>query len=139
MRLMKLAPLIISVCLLVLSSSTQAQARKPTPAASPAATANPAAPARASNSKKIRVVGVKKCGLWLSVRSGQDESPASKHILQNWVMGYLTGVALASGEDFLRDLDGDAAFMVMDEYCKKNPLKDVIDASEHLIEEIRAL
>lgn len=83
--------------------------------------------------ESITVVGRKSCGFWAKSRA--DEDQFSKTVLQNWVMGYLSGVAMTKGSDFLRDLDGDSVFLWYDQYCQANPLDTLVDASEKLVKE----
>jgi hypothetical protein len=62
--------------------------------------------------------------------------------MSTWICGFLTGsndaMFLLSKKDFLSDsqVDGDAAFGWIDNYCRTQPLNNVYDASAALATEL---
>ena len=65
--------------------------------------------------------GTPSCGEWVVHRKKSDTLALSN---TSWLMGYLSGLAVASGKDFLQGIDNTAIFSWMDNYCLANPLKD---------------
>lgn len=87
----------------------------------------------AQSNETVTVVGGKSCGNWVKYRA--DSDTFAKTVVQNWIMGYLSGAAMNKGSDFLSKLDGDSVFLWYDQYCQNNPLNSLAQASEQLIRE----
>jgi hypothetical protein len=65
------------------------------------------------------------CGKWTALRkSNGDFFDAG-----NWVLGYASGAATASGKNILSGLDSEAVFGWLDNYCAANPLTPISDAA----------
>ena len=43
----------------------------------------------------------------------------------SWLLGYLSGMAVASGKAYLSGTDNSSIYKWMDNYCRKNPLRDL--------------
>ena len=82
----------------------------------------------------ITVVGGKSCGEWIKYR---HEGGWPKVIVQNWLMGYLSGVAMESGIDYLKEAEGESVYIWVDNYCNSNPLERTVNAADKLIIELR--
>jgi len=66
--------------------------------------------------------GTPSCGEWVAHRKKSDTLSLSN---TSWLVGYLSGLAVGTGKDFLPGTDNSAIFSFMDKYCAANPLKDV--------------
>ena len=67
------------------------------------------------------------CGGWVEIRKGAP----NKQVLEEWALGYLSGVAIWSPESPLDNLDPGAVFVWLDNACQSKPLepfKSALDA-----------
>ena len=67
------------------------------------------------------------CGGWVETRKGAP----NKQVLEEWALGYLSGVAIWSPESPLDNLDSGAVFVWLDNTCQNRPLepfKSALDA-----------
>jgi len=74
------------------------------------------------------------CGKWVNTpkRTGDHER------LRQWVLGYLSGVNMESSADFLRGRDADGLTVWIDNYCRRNPLHAITQATHALITELQS-
>ena len=85
------------------------------------------------NAQAFTVRGTMSCGVW--VKDRQEKGwPMTANIA--WLVGYLSGLASGSAKDILRTTDGESVLLWVDNYCQKNPLKDVDDAGFDLFLEL---
>ncbi|MBP0624006.1 hypothetical protein [Cupriavidus consociatus] len=101
---------------------------KKTLAAVIAALAMQAPPAHA-----ITVVGTPSCGTWVAERAKNDWLNV-KNIA--WLVGYLTGMAVATDVDALKNTDNESLYLWMDNWCRGNPLKNVSEGGVELFKEL---
>lgn len=66
--------------------------------------------------------GTPSCGEWIAHRKKSDTLSLSN---TSWLVGYLSGLAVGAGKDFLPGTDNTSIFSFMDNYCAANPLKDI--------------
>ena len=59
------------------------------------------------------------CGGWVEVRKGG----ANKQLIEEWALGYLSGVAIWTPESPLDNLDPAAVFVWLDNACQQRPLE----------------
>jgi hypothetical protein len=64
----------------------------------------------------ITLRGIGSCGQWQVARSAPDAGPRSAY--EFWVLGYMSGVAMATGKDALATTRGNAIFAGIDTYCR---------------------
>ena len=85
------------------------------------------------------------CGTWMQERESFRRTGTATPrlvVMQTWVGGFLTGsndsMFILSKKDFLEDsqVDGDAAFGWIDNYCRAQPLNTLYDASAALVTEL---
>jgi hypothetical protein len=76
--------------------------------------------------------GSDSCGTWTANRTPSGIA-ASPH--EQWVVGYLSGVAGWSALDPLKGLDGDAVLAWMDNYCRAHPLVMISNAVDAFVRE----
>jgi hypothetical protein len=62
------------------------------------------------------------CGEWVSHREKSDVLALGNTA---WLLGYLSGLAVSRGKDFLSGTDSGSIYKWMDDYCRTNPLRDV--------------
>ncbi len=62
------------------------------------------------------------CGKWISHREKSDTLALGN---ASWLLGYLAGLAVSRGRDFLAGTDNGSLYKWMDSYCRTNPLRDV--------------
>jgi len=73
------------------------------------------------------------CGEWVVHREKSDTLALSN---ASWLLGYLSGSAVASGKDFLPGVDNASIFKWMDKYCQSNPLRDLRSGGDALAAEL---
>jgi hypothetical protein len=66
------------------------------------------------------IKGATECAEWTDNRANNSE--LSDEI---WLTGFLSGVARATNNDFLRYVDGTSIYLWMDNYCKIHPADDM--------------
>jgi hypothetical protein len=62
------------------------------------------------------------CGEWISHREKSDTLALGN---TSWLLGYLSGLAVSRGKDFLAGTDNASIYKWMDNYCRTNPLRNV--------------
>ena len=73
--------------------------------------------------------GTISCGSYLK----EKESMQFVHLGNiSWIVGFLSGVASASGDDVLKNTDSNAIEAAVTKYCQENPLQNVMDASTNV-------
>lgn len=60
------------------------------------------------------------CGGWVEARKGTGPI---RPLLEDWGLGYLSGVAMWTQESPLDNLDAAAVFVWLDNYCQSRPLE----------------
>ena len=78
----------------------------------------------------VHIRGAYSCGDWIQGRI-MDRSHA-----EAWLIGYLSGRAVASDIDILKVADNPSLFLWMDRFCRANPLRDIQDGTLELIPEL---
>ena len=82
----------------------------------------------------ITSMGDRSCGQWVANRTSHN---VSQHFDSDWLTGMLTGMAVYSGVDILKDSEGESIFLWMDNYCKSNPLDKVGTGASVLFYELK--
>lgn len=88
----------------------------------------------ASNAHATTLYGVPSCGSWVEGRSAEGWPQV---VNKFWLNGYVSGIALDSGIDFLKNTDNNSVFLWVDNYCKANPLSDLHEAGYWLVVELK--
>ena len=68
----------------------------------------------------VETIGDRSCGKWIEVRKATTWNTLE---VQAWLIGYLSGLAVASNKDIAKGTDNESIHAWMDNYCKSNPLK----------------
>lgn len=84
-------------------------------------------------SAQIAGAGTLGCGIWIADKNADS---LRKFDSQTWVLGFLSGKAIATGKDILKNTPDESLFLWIDNYCQSNPLSDVADASNALYFEL---
>ena len=71
------------------------------------------------------------CGSWITVKS-----PTLSISYRLWLAGYLSGFAVGTGKDILKDTDPSSLALWVDNFCRANPLQDLGDAAFQLANEL---
>ena len=78
------------------------------------------------------VFGTPDCGEWLSGKKGKELDKA-------WLIGYLSGISVANpkeGDPLGKISSIEQIFVWMNNYCQRNPLKDISDGANRLFSEL---
>jgi hypothetical protein len=82
----------------------------------------------------VGIRGGPSCGTWVNAESNHKNTREGINFGRTWVIGYLSGLASATGKDFwgrqnINLLSNDSVFLWIDNYCRSNPLKNLDDAA----------
>ena len=82
-----------------------------------------------------KAIGTVDCGKWVS----RNDKDLTSLRTEAWLTGFMTGLNASDEQDrdSLRKVSAQQIFLWMDNYCKANPLKDVIDGGFRLMDELR--
>jgi hypothetical protein len=72
------------------------------------------------------------CGEWIVHREKSDTLALAN---ASWLLGYLSGMAIGSGKDTLSGTENSSIYKWMDDYCRKNPLRNVASGGNALVAE----
>jgi hypothetical protein len=78
----------------------------------------------------IEVRGIRSCGEWVK----DKDTLAFGN--QTWLVGYLSGLAVATNKQFLSGTDNQSIYLWVDNYCRANPLRSLPDAGTALYYEL---
>jgi hypothetical protein len=86
------------------------------------------------------------CGRWLETRAERvrlgDQAVLQESFYRLWVLGFLSGVArersLSDGADLLRGTEASGLMAWLDNYCRENPLENLLPAVMRLINHLEA-
>jgi len=81
---------------------------------------------RARQAHTVYGAGTISCGTWLSQKT--ERGLALDNV--TWVQGFITGVGSAGKR--LKKTDKEGMAVWIDQFCTKNPLKQLVDAAEEL-------
>ena len=73
--------------------------------------------------------GSRSCSKWLEERrqaeSKEDLNKIPILISKSWFLGYLSGRASRSAQDWLKGTDNESIFLWLDNYCRDQPQQDL--------------
>lgn len=86
----------------------------------------------AADARVVIGEGNQSCRAWTKER--QSDSMRSR-LHETWLLGYVTGNSWAdkSKPDFLVGANVEEMFGWVDEYCRLNPVKDLVNAADELV------
>jgi hypothetical protein len=82
----------------------------------------------------ITVFGSRTCGDWIQ---NKNEGGVADAAQGNWLMGYMSGIAIGTGEDVLSNTSAASMELWVSNYCAKNPLDRVSRAGTMLFFEMK--
>ena len=71
----------------------------------------------------VQMRGMAGCGDWVEGRQKVESYIDLNN--RSWLLGFLSGIAVALDKDFLIGTDSSSLYLWMDNYCKSYPLKDI--------------
>ena len=83
---------------------------------------------------QVHIRGGRSCGVWIEDKRNKDTRAEIGN--QNWLIGYLSGLASAWNKDILAGTDNPSIFLWVDNYCQTNPLMRLDDAAEALARDL---
>ena len=96
-----------------------------------------------SEAHAVVKIGDRPCSKWTRDRAAaRQQNPSAEVVWEQlvddtWLMGYLTGLAVAGQSDYLREPDFDSLNAWIDNYCAKNPRDLLGTASNALSTELQ--
>lgn len=88
-----------------------------------------------SDANAVTVRGSRSCGEWMEAHQSSEPSVAS-NATENWLIGYLSGLAVGKRKDFIVGTDNASLFLWVTDYCRANPLDYLDDAGVRLSAEL---
>jgi hypothetical protein len=88
-----------------------------------------------TSANAVNVRGSRSCGLWVQYHQQQGGNPMGADAEEQWLVGYLSGLAVGLHQDFLQS-DNASLFAWVDNYCKNNPLNYLDEAGIYLAQEL---
>lgn len=82
----------------------------------------------------VTVYGSRTCGEWIENKNAGGIADAAQG---NWLMGYMSGIAIGTGNDALNNTSPASMELWVANYCTKNPLDRVGKAGTLLFLELR--
>ena len=73
------------------------------------------------------------CGEWIVHREKSDTLALGN---ASWLLGYLSGLSISGGKDYLAGTDNTSLYKWMDNYCRTNPLRDLSSGGNALAAEL---
>ena len=89
------------------------------------------------NANAVLARGVVGCGKWIAASERKASDGYLFIFYQGWVLGFLSGSAVQTNKDILKNTDNESLYLWIDNYCRANPLKSLIYGSDALFEELK--
>ena len=92
----------------------------------------------------VTEIGDRSCSKWIHDRAAAKQQNPSDEVIweqlvdETWLMGYLSGLAVANGINYLNKPDFDTLNAWIDSYCAKNPKRLLGTASTALSKELQS-
>jgi hypothetical protein len=77
------------------------------------------------------------CGEWVKARVDVATPQPETQIVERWLIGFLSGIAVGTRLDLLHGTDSASLYSWMDDYCRANPLRSVAEGTPALVAELR--
>ena len=93
-----------------------------------------------NSANAIEIMGYRSCGKWIQGRETERRSGPTDWLdassNSDWLLGYLSGLAIGFNKDFLKGTDNPSIYLWVDNYCRANPLKRIDDTADDLAVEL---
>jgi hypothetical protein len=86
-----------------------------------------------SSSWSIETRGMISCGDWVKHRKNDG---LQKAVSEARITSFMSGMALGSSVDILKDVSLESIYLWVDNYCQKNPFDNIYDAGTKLTLEL---
>lgn len=86
-----------------------------------------------SHAKELAIMGNRSCGFWVKHRA---EGGWPTLVEENWLFGFLSGLATGTDKDILQSTDAESITLWMDNYCKANPLSSISAGAQAMFAEL---
>ena len=70
---------------------------------------------------QIATMGARSCEQWVAA---SKENSAEMLNVRDWLVGYMSGIAIGSGRNILNGVDPEFIYQWMDNYCRENSLSN---------------
>lgn len=89
------------------------------------------------NASAVEIRGAPSCKDWLHNNNTDkfSSSPSNIHS-KGWLAGYLSGLAVTTGKDYLKGMDNEFIFDWVSNYCNANPSQDLSQAGQVLAKRV---
>ena len=87
----------------------------------------------------VEIRGAASCGEWVEEHGSIGKLTSDGVAMETWLVGFLSGVVMHSGDDILRGADNASLFLWMTNYCKANPLNSLGKAGGKLYLELKEM
>lgn len=84
------------------------------------------------NAGAVEIRGAPSCKNWLHDNTDKFNSSPSNIHNKGWLAGYLSGLAVTTGKDYLKGTDNEFIFNWVSNYCNANPSQDLSQAGQIL-------
>lgn len=96
-----------------------------------------------SNATVVQGYGVKSCQEFLTtqqhLQTDNIDSVVDELRYRSWLMGFVSGINLATDDDVLRGIDTDAAMRRIIVHCQKNSQLTMMQATMKYIQELQSI
>ncbi|MGE0384468.1 MAG: hypothetical protein AB7Q97_07020 [Gammaproteobacteria bacterium] len=90
----------------------------------------------AAGGDRTTIIGTPTCAAWNQAHAGTKA--AGSPALQQWLMGFVSGIAMAALSDFLAGAQRERLVRQASEFCKAHPRNDLADAGLAIVGDLRA-
>jgi hypothetical protein len=88
-------------------------------------------------SDATEVAGRQTCRLWLAHMGRRSETSWTQIAAQQWLAGYLSGLAAGTGVDALKGVDMEIVYRGMDDFCRENPSLGIREGGDRIFGELQ--
>ena len=82
------------------------------------------------------LIGDRSCSEWMESKLTKKSPNFTKISNETWLLGYLSGLSSGSGKDALTNTRNSFIFTWIDNYCTKNPMKNISEGGVYLFLEL---
>jgi hypothetical protein len=85
---------------------------------------------RGATAQSVQTLGTPLCLGWINARRAplDDSNVSGRMLVEGWALGYVSGLAVASGRNIAAGLSMDDIFSLIDEECRRStPETSVLD------------
>lgn len=92
-----------------------------------------------STSSQYSTYGAEGCGKFINSldASGKLAKEIKTNYFTNWLAGYITAYNKHNGGNIISTTDIDGVLASVVKYCRENPLKDTVDATEATLKQLK--